>query len=228
MSSKDLIKELFPFEKPLTSRYRKNYVEFLALRILQYCYDDTYVRFKVYDAPDIRDENKLIGIEVTEAVTKEEAQIEGEFVKYRLESRLEEKERRKQIIESNGAKVNQLGLTYPVKDSYSEKMIFQDAVRKKMEKLELYRRQGFEKLGLFVFYDEPPIPIRLEELKYYFDEVLNEYRDKYDVIYFGFSCGLIEYNILLNSIHEKPIERNIYNRLQYGARLEIGAQLAKK
>ena len=223
MNSEDMINELFPFKKPLTSRYRKKYVEFLALGILQYCYGDTYVRFNVYDAPDIRDENKVIGIEVTEAVTKEEAQIEGEFAKYRIESSLEEKERRKQIIENNGAKVNELGLTYPVKDGDSEKLIFQDAVRKKMKKLASYRQQGFEKVGLFVFYDEPPIPIHLEELKNCFDEVLNEYRDKYDVIYFGYSCGLIEYDILLNSIQVQPIERNAYNRLQYEARLKVEA-----
>ncbi len=219
MNSEDMINELFPFKKPLTSRYRKKYVEFLALGILQYCYGDTYVRFNVYDAPDIRDENKVIGIEVTEAVTKEEAQIEGEFAKYRIESSLEEKERRKQIIENNGAKVNELGLTYPVKDGDSEKLIFQDAVRKKMKKLASYRQQGFEKVGLFVFYDEPPIPI----LKNCFDEVLNEYRDKYDVIYFGYSCGLIEYDILLNSIQVQPIESNAYNRLQYEARLKVEA-----
>ena len=218
MNSEDMINELFPFKKPLTSRYRKKYVEFLALGILQYCYGDTYVRFNVYDAPDIRDENK-----VTEAVTKEEAQIEGEFAKYRIESSLEEKERRKQIIENNGAKVNELGLTYPVKDGDSEKLIFQDAVRKKMKKLASYRQQGFEKVGLFVFYDEPPIPIHLEELKNCFDEVLNEYRDKYDVIYFGYSCGLIEYDILLNSIQVQPIESNAYNRLQYEARLKVEA-----
>ena len=223
MNSEDMINELFPFKKPLTSRYRKKYVEFLALGILQYCYGDTYVRFNVYDAPDIRDENKVIGIEVTEAVTKEEAQIEGEFAKYRIESSLEEKERRKQIIENNGAKVNELGLTYPVKDGDSEKLIFQDAVRKKMKKLASYRQQGFEKVGLFVFYDEPPIPIHLEKLKNCFDEVLNEYRDKYDVIYFGYSCGLIEYDILLNSIQARRIERNAYNRLQYEARLKVEA-----
>lgn len=223
MNSEDMINELFPFKKPLTSRYRKKYVEFLALGILQYCYGDTYVRFNVYDAPDIRDENKVIGIEVTEAVTKEEAQIEGEFAKYRIESSLEEKERRKQIIENNGAKVNELGLTYPVKDGDSEKLIFQDAVRKKMKKLASYRQQGFEKVGLFVFYDEPPIPIHLEELKNCFDEVLNKYRDKYDVIYFGYSCGLIEYNILLNSIQARRIERNDYNRLRYEAWLKVEA-----
>ena len=221
MNSEDLFNDLFPFKKPLTSRYRKKYVEFLALGILQYCYGDTYVGFDVHDAPDISDENRLVGIEVTEAVTKEEAQIDGEFVKYCLESSLEEKERRKQIIENNGAKVSELSLTYPVKDGDSEKLIFQDAVRKKMKKLASYRQQGFEKVGLFVFYDEPPIPIHLEELKNCFDEVLNEYKDKYDAIYFGYSCGLIEYNVLLKSIQAQPIRRNVYNRLQYEARLKV-------
>lgn len=67
------------------------------------------------------------------------------------------------------------------------------------------------------------IPIRLEELKSCFDEVLNEYRDKYDVIYFGYSCGVIEYNILLNTIQAQPIERSVYNRLQYEARLKVEA-----
>ena len=138
-----------------------------------------------------------------------------------MESSLEEKERRKQIIENNGAKVSELSLTYPVKDGDSEKLIFQDAVRKKMKKLASYRQQGFEKVGLFVFYDEPPIPIHLEELKNCFDEVLNEYKDKYDAIYFGYSCGLIEYNVLLKSIQAQPIRRNVYNRLQYEARLKV-------
>lgn len=36
MDEEDLTKKLFPFKKPLTSRYRKKYVEFLALGILQY------------------------------------------------------------------------------------------------------------------------------------------------------------------------------------------------
>lgn len=86
MNSEDLINDLFPFKKPLTSRLQKKYVEFLALGILQYCYGDTYVGFDVHDVPDISDENRLVGIEVTEAVTREEAQIEGEFVKYHLKS----------------------------------------------------------------------------------------------------------------------------------------------
>ena len=82
----------------MTSRYRKKYVEFLALGILQYCYGGTYEGFDVYDAPDIRDKTKTVGIEVTEAITIEQAQIGSEFVKYRLENNEEKKVCRKQII----------------------------------------------------------------------------------------------------------------------------------
>ena len=141
-------------------------------------------------------------------------------MKYRLESRTEEKERRKRIIEENGAIVNQLGLTYPVKNGDDEKQIFQNAIRKKMEKLESYRIQGYQKVGLYVFYDEPPIPVKLEELKDYFDEAMNGYNDKYDIIYFVHSFGLIEYDILTDEVQVIPIERSIYNKLRYDARVK--------
>ncbi len=222
MDDKSLMDQLYTLKKPLTSRFRKKYVETLALGILQYCYKEKYDGFEVHDAPDISDGNKLIGIEVTEAVSDEQAQIEGEFVKYRLESRTEEKERRKRIIEENGASVNQLGLTYPVKNGDDEKQIFQNAIRKKMEKLESYRTQGYQKVGLFVFYDEPPIPVKLEELKDYFDEAMNGYNDKYDIIYFVHSFGLIEYDVLTDEVQVIPIERSIYNKLRYDARVKIG------
>ncbi len=174
MDNKELIEELFPAVRPLTSRFRKKYVETLALGILKYCYKEKYAGYEVHDAPDISDGNKLVGIEVTEAVSDEQAQIQGEFVKYRLESRPKKKERRKRIIENNRASVNELGLTYPVKNGDDEKQIFQNAIRKKMEKLESYRTQGYQKVGLFVFYDEPPIPVKLEELKDYFDDLFSE------------------------------------------------------
>ena len=39
INSEDLLKGMFSFKKPLTSRYRKKYVEVLALSVLQYGYD---------------------------------------------------------------------------------------------------------------------------------------------------------------------------------------------
>ena len=218
----DYIERLLSFEKPLTSRYRKKYVEFLALEILQYCYGDFYKKFNVYDSPDLCDEDRVVGIEVTEAVTNEDAQIKSEFVKYRLENDNSKKERKRQIIANNGGRIEKFGLSYPVKNSENEIVIFQNAVRKKMEKISLYRSHGFKTLGLFIFYDESPIPIKIDSLKGCFDKVLNEYNDKYDFLYFGYSCGLIYYDIFNNDIQVKVINRNDYDKLMYTTRLKIG------
>ena len=212
----DYIERLFLFEKPLTSRFRKKYVEFLALEILQYCYGDFYKKFNVYDSPDLCDKERVVGIEVT----IEEAQIKSEFVKYRLENDNSKKERRRQIIENNGGRVEKFGLSYPVKNSESEIVTFQNAIRKKMEKLSLYRSRGFKTLGLFIFYDEPPIPIKIELLKECFDQVLNEYNDKYDFLYFGYSCGLVYYDIVNSDIQVKIIDRSDYDKLMYAARIK--------
>ena len=216
----DYIERLFLFEKPLTSRFRKKYVEFLALEILQYCYGDFYKKFNVYDSPDLCDKERVVGIEVTEAVTIEEAQIKSEFVKYRLENDNSKKERRRQIIENNGGRVEKFGLSYPVKNSKSEIVTFQNAIRKKMEKLSLYRCRGFKTLGLFIFYDESPIPIKIELLEECFDQVLNEYNDKYYFLYFGYSCGLVYYDIVNSDIQVKIIDRSDYDKLMYAARVK--------
>lgn len=114
----------------------------------------------------------------------------------------------------------QLQLSYPVKNSESEIVTFQNAIRKKMEKLSLYRSRGFKTLGLFIFYDEPPIPIKIELLKECFDQVLNEYNDKYDFLYFGYSCGLVYYDIVNSDIQVKIIDRSDYDKLMYAARVK--------
>ncbi len=224
MSEKDLNVELFMFDKPLTSRPGKKYVECLALSILQCCYKDVYDEFEVCDAPDIRDRNGIVGIEVTEAITDADAQIRGEFVKYRLESNREKKERRKQLIEDKGAKVAEGMLSYPVIDSQIEILTIQNAITKKMEKLAEYKKKGFQKLGLFVFYNDIPIPMKLEHWKARFDEVLCKYTEKYDVIFFGYSCGLIEYNVRQNDIQVRRIDRSVYNGIKYNTRLKIEKQ----
>lgn len=221
MENKDLTSNQFWSRKPLSSRPRKKYVEFLALNILQYCYKNTYDGFDVYDAPDISDENKLVGIEVTEAVDEKDAQIAAEFVKYRLDSKAEMKEQRKKRIENNGGRLEESILTYPKMDSDREKQIIQNAIKKKMEKLETYKNQGFKNMGLFIYYDGLPIPRRLDEFRECFKESLKGYDDKYDTIYLGYSCGLIEYKVLSNNIKVTRIERDIYNRILYETRLKM-------
>ncbi len=221
MGEKDLSDALLLTGKPLRSRDRKKYIENLALRILQYCYDGVYDEFELHDAPDIRNRKGTIGIEVTEAITDVDAQIDGEFVKYRLENNIERKERSKQIIEHRGAKLEDNTLSKLDTDSTIEILTIQNAIKKKMEKLKEYKRKGFQKLELFVYYKDLPIPMKLDHWKNCFDEVLCKYKEKYDIVYFGCSGGLIVYNVLQNDIQVRPIERSVFNRLGYETRLKI-------
>lgn len=221
MCDRSLEKIMFPFDKPLTSRDGKKFVELLALGILQYYYKDIYNECEVKDVPDIQHRNKLIGVEVVEAISKEDAAITNEFAKYRLTDQLEEKERRKRMIENNGGEVKDFILSYPTINSDIERKLFQNALRKKMNKLPSYKSQGFEKMGVFIFYNEPLIPIKKDELKEYFDQVLNEYDDKYDILYFCCSGVLIEYNISSNDFMIKPIKRDVFYKLQYDTRLKV-------
>ena len=211
----------FPFSKPLTSRFRKDFIENLALGVLQYCYDNTYDGFSVHDAPDLSDDAKTVGIEVTEAISENEACIEGEFTKYRLASNVEIKERKKQLIENRGGILDDLGLSYSVTDGNCEKIIIQSALRKKMKKITEYKKKGFQTIGLFIFLNGMPIPAGLETFKNYFDEVLNEYNERYDIIYFGYSCGLMEYDVVKGNIQAQIINRADYDKLQYEARLKV-------
>lgn len=213
--------KLYPFDNPLTSRQRKTFVENLSLESLKYCFGETYSDFFVDDKPDIQDKNGLVGIEVTEAISMEEAQIESEFIQHNMKDGKGSKERSKAIIEARGGKLDELSLSYPIKNSEMEKRLFQDALGKKMEKIESYRKKGFTKLGLFIYYAEPPIPFNLIDIKLWFDDVMKHYDDKYDNLFFLYPYGMIYYDISINDIQITVIGREQYNILQYNARTSV-------
>lgn len=212
---------VFPFDKPLTSRQRKDFVEYFSLECMKYCFGDTYKYCFVDDKPDIQDKNKDIGIEVTEAISVEEAQIEGEFVDYRIKDVQKEKDRSKAIIEANGGRLDGFILSYPIKNADIEKKLFQETLRKKMEKLVTYRKKGFKKLGLIIYYEEPPIPFHESDIKLWFDDVMNHYDEKYDNLYFLCPCCIINYDINAGYIESIIIGREKYDILQYRARVAV-------
>lgn len=225
MNSKEYLEEMFPFDKPLTSRQRKDYVEYLALEILNHCFNNEYRDYFVADKPDIQNKDMSVGIEVTEAISKKDAQIEGEFVKFRLKRDEKSKERSKAIIKDNGGRLEELCLSYPVKNSKIEKEIFQNAIKNKMDKLTSYKEKGFKKMGLFLYYGEPPIPFKLDDIKSWFDEVLLQYEDKYDWLFFSYHYGIIYYDIEANDMQVIKIEREKYDKLQYNARIYVDKKI---
>lgn len=103
---------LFDFRKPLESHLMKNSTEWLALLIVSQCKTD-FPKFLCNDAPDLQSRDNQIGIEVTEAISKEDAQISGLFSSYRNGKCRTDKW--KDIVEKNGGKVAFDGsnITYP-------------------------------------------------------------------------------------------------------------------
>lgn len=227
MSNKEFMEDIFSYDKLLTSRKRKDFIEYMSLESLKCCFDNKYNDFFVADSPDIQNKSGIVGVEVTEAISREEAQINGEFVKYHIKGDRKRKERSKAIIEANGGRLDEICLTYPIKNIQNEKSIFQDAIRKKMRKLESYRKKGFQTIELLIYYDELPIPFGLEDIKLWFDEVLNDYEDKYNSIYLLHPYRIINYDIMCNDIQTTIIEREKYELLKDNVRVLLEEKYSK-
>ena len=108
-------------------------------------------------------EDKAIGIEITEAIAPQTAQIDGEHAKWRFgKQTVHDKQECKRLIEKYGGTVDTIGISYPVVNSDMEWKIFEKALRKKIIILQTYKAKGFAKKGLFIFFNELPIPFDLE------------------------------------------------------------------
>ena len=110
--------DITAFTKPLDSKLHSTYIEQLSFSLLKHIFPETSSKFVLSDAPDLQAEDKSVGIEITEAVAPEIAQIDGEFAKLRFGKKAEhEIERCKRLIEKNGGEVDSIGLSYPVTNS---------------------------------------------------------------------------------------------------------------
>lgn len=216
--------DLLLFDGPLKSHLQTKYTENFAYRVLKLCYPEQYQSLLLEDAPDLQMPDKSIGIEVTVAVSKQIAQIDGEFCNYRVgKQNAEAKERCKQIIEDNGGKIEQFGLSYPVQTLKGEQEIFQTAIQNKMEKLAAYRRKGFSQVGLFLLYEEMPIPpgnVQRDWL-HWFDAAQAGYEDKYDFLYLCYPDALLTYHFSTGSYHIDVIGRECYGELSRDARRAV-------
>ena len=70
------------FEKPLTSQKWKNFNEHLARNILKYIDQVKYDKLVCNDKPDLQLEDKSLGIEVIESISKKEGQIQAALSRF--------------------------------------------------------------------------------------------------------------------------------------------------
>lgn len=199
----------------------KKYDELFALLILQYCYGAEYDDYMLLDAPDLQSNDRKVGIEVTKAISSCDAQIYGEFNRYRLGEKSENNiDRYKRLIEKNSGEIDEYSITLPEKVSDDERVIVHSAIQRKIEKISNYRNNGFKKLG-FILYEEPIIPVRSDILVTWFDGVQEEYSDRYDFIFFCYSCGIVRCDYVLQKFEILPIDPVQYDRIKFLTRIRV-------
>lgn len=111
-------------------------------------------------------------------------------------------------------------LDAPDLQSDDKRIIVQNAIRRKTEKIQDYRSKGLQRLGLFVLYEEPIIPVRPDTLVTRFDTVQDDCNDRYDFLFFCYSCGIIHCDYWLQKFEIFPIDPSQYDKIAFQARVK--------
>lgn len=211
--------DITAFKSPLDSHLHKRYIEQLGYMLLEHIFPEFASTLMLQDSPDLQTKDKSIGIEITEAVAPEIAQIDGEYAKLRFGKKTEhEIEKCKRLIEKNGGEVDSIGLSYPVTNSKDEWSIFSNALKKKVKLLPSYRRKGFKKMGLFILFNELPIPFDPSVAMERFAEIQKDSIDQYDFLLFGYRNGVISYDFSNMSYELYTIDQDTFDNLSLCAR----------
>lgn len=204
------------FDSPLRSEQIKYFTEHLALAVLKYCFDD-FDTWIVGDAPDLQSGDKTSGIEVTELAIDLNRAIVGDCLQYWETGDV--KYRRK--AEGRGAAYLDMYSILPTVDSNDELAALERIFRKKLKKIEHYKKNGFERLGLIIVMDGLPID---STVRYWADIVRvlqSDTANRYDKIYFAYSSVLSCYDSISGKKEDFTISKADYSALKKLARTEI-------
>ena len=219
-------KTIWDYSTPLSFERVKYYREYFALAVLRYTLPEIYNDYQKAEAPDLQCTNRKSGVEVTSATAENEAAISGDFVKYRLTKDNAKRSKLKQKIEMNGGKLEQFGISYPVKTGMMEYQVVRDAILQKNKKLPEYIANGFDNLELFVNYEGIFGPLSEEKIR----ELFKETREKqtFEAVYICSSCVLIKYQYSNNNLQIIPIPREDYEALGKIARMTVTEEIDLK
>ena len=223
---------LRPFPKPLKQRLWKTVTEYFAMLVLQHCFPSQYSTLEKGESPDLQSPDHRVGVEVTLAVSQREAQLDSQY--YRAHTNPDTDTPPLGLLQLPGEVEREMASTShtdPISALAQEKLIWQNALRKKMKKLPYYQTRGFQQLHLFVVYEEPPIPVPQSVWKEWVEEVLADYQDCYEIIYICYLCGLLMYEADPQTLQIIHLDRRDICQLKCQARRmveQLDTQQAEK
>lgn len=216
-------KTILDFPTPLPSEQVKHFQNHFALTVLRYVDPFLYNEFIVADAPDLQCTAKMIGVEVTTATLECDAAISGDFATYRQTDSEARKQSLEKKITKRGGRMDAYGISYPPKTSSVEYQTIRDAITRKEAKLSQYKDNGFQRLNLFIHYEEPLCPWTETQMRNLFEET--RCSQTYDVVYLCASSVLITYQYSNRDYHVIPISRGDYECFGSIARLTLEGNL---
>ncbi len=210
----------YDLEGPLETAKVKLFDELLALAILRYCYPEKYNHFKKVEKPDLQHTDRKSGVEVTSAINEVIASIEGNYAKYRTTIDPIEKARLKSKIEKVGGRFDSVGLSFPTEDSLQDKKVFETVIEKKVKKLAVYQKNGFEKMELFILHSNIPCIYSKNTFIELFEKA-----NGYETVYFSAPSCLMVYQYADKHLLIKKIPEKDYTDLKTIARLTVDGKI---
>ena len=183
------------WDNDLHSEQWSECTEYIALISLRYCYGDKFKYLKHADAPDLQDEKNSIAIEVTEAVSPNEAKSINYFAK--LDKCKNDKEKNiciSKIQETGAILKSDEEMEWPWSNIDTQRNDIIIAIQHKLKKIQQYKSKGFQKLGLVVYYDKPSFFKNYLSLSECIVEAQRNSENKFDFIYILDFKGMFYYD----------------------------------
>ncbi len=205
----------FQVNSALPAKLIKTSREYFVLATLKYSFPEEFAGLHKAEAPDLQDDYKGLGIEVTSGLSPIDERISGESVKYSNAKTENERAKCLEIIESCGGTRDEFSTGYPVSTSSSDREHVVKAFERKLKKVDEYQKKCGH-IGLAILID---IPL------FFFDDKdwgkwLEELNDnKFEFVALVHLSGVDIYNFISGEYFTKRIGRDDMDALKKVGRM---------
>lgn len=209
----------------------KHSQEYRVLATLRYLFPQKYQTMTSGESPDLQDQEKGIGIEVTAAVRQDDMKASSAFSKLYQVRNSGAVEKYKRIIKSSGYSFvpisGERSAISTTGTSQSEKICFQEAIRKKKGKLQQYRN-SFKRLGLAIVLPELPTTEAECHIVDWIREVFREDNNTFDFVYVLSNRFCICYDVQADHSQKREMSKEEDKLLRIIARMTAEGELSLK
>lgn len=214
---------------PIDKNKQKHSQEYKALAILRYLYPQKYLTMAKGESPDLQDKDNGVGIEVVSAVRENDMKASRAFSDLHRTADENNIEKNIERIKSSGYSITSIQedkfAISATGTSEGEKIVLQNNVRKKLERLRLYRKT-FKTMGLAILLPEIPTSYAEEHCMEWIIESLSEAQNRFDFIYVLSHRFCIYYDTHTEFSEKRKLQGEEYTKLSIIAKMTAEGKLS--